>query len=253
VTKAVNIHIVRALRFCGDNTWNYQGILNPYNTLYYILDGNGHIHYGNTIVDLQAGYVYLIPQHLTQHVWCDSFIKKAYIDLHAEIIPGYDVFTNHKDILCKHIGIAHCSHIYEICESNKIKDRLELQGELALTLADFLTEEPQPFSAKIVSLLPLITEMQQKPSARIRREELAAKYGWNVSVLSRTFKKVFGCGIKQYAEQILIARLTEELLLTDKTLQCLAVEYGFCDAYYLSSFFKRHIGVSPTVYRHTHG
>lgn len=79
--------------------------------------------------------------------------------------------------------------------------------------------------------------------------ELAARFGWNPSVLSRSFKQTFGCGIKQYAKKLLTARLAEELLLTDKTLSQLADEYGFCDSYYLSAYFKRCMRVSPLVYR----
>ena len=74
----------------------------------------------------------------------------------------------------------------------------------------------------------------------------------NPSVLSRSFKQVFGCGLKQYVEKLLTARLAEELLLTDKTLQFLADEYGFCDGYYLSAYFKRTMGVSPLEYRRLH-
>ena len=168
-----------------------------------------------------------------------------------ELLPGYDVFADTGKVLCQPLGLERCNRIYALCESG-IRERLALRGELDLILAEFMTKEPKPASAKMISLLPIITDMQQNLSAQIRREDMAAKYGWNPSVLSRTFKQVFGCGMKQYAEKLLTARLVEEILLTNKTLQQLAVEYGFCDSYYLSAFFKRNMGVSPSTYRRIH-
>ena len=91
--------------------------------------------------------------------------------------------------------------------------------------------------------------MQQHMSVRLCRDELAARFGWNPSSLSRSFKQIFGCGLKQYIEKQLTAQIAEELLLTNKTLQQLADEYGFCDACYLSAYFKRGMGVSPRAYR----
>lgn len=95
----------------------------------------------------------------------------------------------------------------------------------------------------------MIEYIQENLSARLRREELATHFGWNPSVLSRTFKRVFGCGVKQYTEKLLTLRLSEALLETNKTLQVLAEEYGFSDGYYLSAFFKRNMGLSPQKYR----
>ena len=251
MTCDLNIHIVRALQYSGDTHWNYHGVFHPYNTLYFVLGGDGHIRYNGSVTDMKPGNAYLIPPHHQHDIWCDTHVKKVYVDVHVELLPGYDVFEDTNKILCQPLGLERCNRIYDLCEGG-IRERLALRGELNLILAGFMTEEPKPVSAKMVSLLPIITDMQQNLSAQIRREDIAEKYGWNPSVLSRTFKQVFGCGVKQYAEKLLTARLVEELLLSNKTLQQLSVEYGFCDSYYLSAFFKRNMGVSPAIYRRIH-
>ena len=251
MTNDLNIRIVRALRYFGDSHWNCQGILYPYNTLYFVLGGDGHIRHNGIVTDMHPGNAYLIPPHHRHDIWCDTYVKKVYVDVHVELFPGYDVFADTGKVLCQPLGLERCNRIYALCEGG-IRECLALRGELNLILAGFLTEEPKPASPKISTLLPIITDMQQNLSAQIRREDMAAKYGWNPSVLSRTFKQVVGCGMKQYAEKLLTARLVEEILLTNKTLQQLAVEYGFCDSYYLSAFFKRNMGVSPSTYRRIH-
>jgi len=248
VTNELNVRIVRALQFQDNSRWNHHGMLYPYNTVYFVLGGDGHIRAGETVTDMQPGWAYLIPAHLRHDVWCSTAVEKAYVDVHAELLPGTDVFSGRREVASLHLGLDRCRSIHACCRGG-VRDRLMLRGELLLVLAGFMTEEPQAVSARMNDFVPMIEDMQQHLSARLRREEIAARYGWHPSALSRAFKQVFGCGIKQYVEKLLVARLAEELLLTDKTLQQLSTEYGFCDAYYLSAFFKRHIGMSPMAYR----
>jgi len=248
MTNELQVRIVRALRFSGDQRWDYQALIYPYNTLYYVTGGNGHIRVHGSVTDMKAGYVYLIPSQLRHDIWCDTHVEKVYIDVHAELFPGYDVFSDTQEVLCQHIGIDRCKRMQQLCAGG-IREHLALKGELLLTLSDFMTAEPKPVSPGMVAFLPMITYIQENLSAQLRRDELAARFGWNPSVLSRTFKQVFGCGVKQYVEKLLTLRLSEELLGTNKLLHQLAEEYGFCDGYYLSAFFKRNMGISPQLYR----
>lgn len=251
MTQDVIIRIVRAPSFRGDQSWNYQGTMHPYNTVYFVTGGNGHIRLDGTVTDMLPGYVYLIPPHVRHDIWCDTHVEKVYVDVHVELLPGYDVFSDTHEVLVQHIGLERCARMHSL-SAGGVRERLMLRGELNLVLAAFMQKEPEPVTAKMAAFRPMITYIQKNLSARLCRNDLAERFGWNPSVLSRSFKQVFGCGLKQYMETLLTARLAEELLLTDKTLQQLADEYGFCDGYYLSARFKRSMGVSPAIYRKIH-
>jgi len=123
-----------------------------------------------------------------------------------------------------------------MCDDS-IRNRLVLRGELLLALSEFM-DKPGPIPAKMALLLPIIEDIRPNLSAQIRREDIAAKYGWNPTVLTRMFQQVFGYSFKEYVQKLLVARISEELLLTKKMLQQLSVEFSFCDAYYLSAFFN---------------
>lgn len=248
MTHDLTIRIVRALYFHGDQRWNFQGTIHPYDTVYFVIGGNGHIRLNGVVTDMLPGYVYLIPPHLHHDIWCDTHVEKVYVDVHVELLPGYDVFSDTQVVLSQYIGEERCQQMRKLC-SGGIRDRLLLRSKLEDALAGFVVMEPQEVSAKTAAFLPMITYIQQNLSVRLRRDELAERFGWNPSVLSRSFKQVFGCGLKQYIEKLLSTRLAEELLLTEKTLQQLAEQYGFSDAYYLSAYFKRCMGVSPLIYR----
>lgn len=251
MTDDIRIRIIRALQFQGDQGWQHRGMLYPYNTVYFVLGGDGHICAGGEITDMRPGWAYLIPANLRHDVWCDSHVEKAYVDVNAELLPGYDLFSGRMDIGKTELGLERCRKIYDSCQGG-VREELQLRGELMLVLAELMTEEPGPVSTRMSAFLPMIEDVQRNLSARIRRNDLAKRYGWNPSALSRAFKLVFGCGVKEYVEKLLVSRLAEELLLTDQTLQQIAERYEFCDAFYMSAFFKRHIGQSPAAYRRLH-
>ena len=251
MTRDIDIRIVRALAFAGGAEWNHPGVIYPYNTVYYVTGGNGHIRHDGGTTDMLPGHVYLIPPHLRHDVWCDSHVEKVYVDVHAQLLPGYDVFAGERRILSREIGLERCESMRALC-SGGLRERLALRGEVILTLAALMEKEPEPVTAGMAEFLPMITYMQRNLSAQLRRDALAERFGWNPSVLSRAFRQVFDCGLKQYIDKLLCARLAEELLLTDKTLQQMADEYGFCDGYYLSAYFKRCMGMAPQTYRHSH-
>ena len=56
MTNELQVRIVRALRFSGDPRWNYQALIYPYNTLYYVTGGDGHIRVNGFVTDMKAGF-----------------------------------------------------------------------------------------------------------------------------------------------------------------------------------------------------
>lgn len=249
MTDEVQLRIIRALPFTGDTEWKHRDISDSYHTVYYILAGDGHIRSRHGVVDLMPGCAYLIPRGLTHDLWCDSHICKAYIDLHVELLPGCDALAGADRVQRLDVGGEVCQRMYEAVQQQSLRARTYLRGQLMTALAAFLPDSLPDLSPLIAPFLPVIEDVQKNLNASIRREAYALRFGWNPSSFSRAFHKAFGCGFKEYVERLLTDRLVEALLVTDKTLQVLADEYGFCDAYYLSAFFKRRTGVSPAVYR----
>ena len=252
MTGDVQLRIVRALPFEGDTAWNYRGICDLHHTIYYVLAGDGHIRTAKGVLDFEPGRAYLIPCGLTHDLWCDSHIRKTYIDFHVELFPGCDALAGADEVRSLPMGIDACRRIFDAAQRNTTRERTFLRGQLLTAVAAFMPDNLPEISPAMQPFLPVMEEMRRSPSALIRREEIAARCGWNPSSFSRAFRKAFGCGFKQYQERLLTERIAEELLVSSKTLQTIAEEYGFCDAYYLSAFFKRTMGTSPAIYRKQH-
>lgn len=247
----IETRFVRALEFRGDPSWNYKSVVYPYNTLYFVLSGDGHVRIGQQVTDLIPEYVYLIPAHTVYDCWCDTGIHKLYIEIHVESLPGLDLLQDRGQVSAFPYDAEKTRLLIQQIQ-NGPAGQLWLRGETEKIIARFLTEtdvKPLPDMARF---RPILTDISRKLSADLRLSDIARSNGWHPSVLSRAFHKTFGCSLKHYVETFLMNAIREELILTKKSIKELAAQFHFCDAYYFSAFFKRHEGISPTRYRELH-
>ena len=243
-----SIRIVRSVHFNSDSRWNYKINLYPYNTFYFVLGGDGHVQVGSAVTDLRPGYVYLIPSNTLYSCWCQSAIRKLYVEATVETIPGKDVFHGFYGVRELPFGME---RIEEMVARNgkSARDRLWFHGEFEKAVSLFLDEEQPPLDPEMLRFKRMLDDVAVNLSADLRLKDIAQKYGWHPSALSRSFHRAFHCGLKHYVDLLLMNRLKQDLITRDVSLQALAGEYRFCDAYYLSAFFKKRAGSSPTLYR----
>jgi AraC-like DNA-binding protein len=62
------------------------------------------------------------------------------------------------------------------------------------------------------------------------------------------FNKHFGCSPLQYRDNLVIEKAKVLLKLEEITVSEVSEILGFTDVAYFSRFFKKHVGVSPSVY-----
>ncbi|MEK4112424.1 iron complex transport system substrate-binding protein [Paenibacillus sp. DS2363] len=78
---------------------------------------------------------------------------------------------------------------------------------------------------------------------------LAEMIGTSPRSLSRKFKQSTGTSPIDYLIQFRLFKAKEMLLLTDATLDEIAVGIGYPDGYYLGRMFKKHTGLSPLQFK----
>lgn len=79
--------------------------------------------------------------------------------------------------------------------------------------------------------------------------EIAEKFGFNPSYLSRTFTKKFGISPKQYILKKKINKACELLITTDLNISIIASSLSFEDQLSFSKTFKKNKGCSPIQFR----
>lgn len=91
--------------------------------------------------------------------------------------------------------------------------------------------------------------LHEQPARTIANEELARLTAMSVNTLLRRFRQVTGTTPHQYVVQLRLASALAALHTTDKSIEQISAEYGFCDRYHLSRAFKRFAHSSPAEFR----
>lgn len=80
-------------------------------------------------------------------------------------------------------------------------------------------------------------------------QELADISKLSVRTLSSKFRKITGQSPYQYQLNAKLDVAKQQLITTNSSIQEIAANIGFCDAYQFSRMFKKHFGLSPSLYR----
>ncbi|GEM_PF-2015676 len=165
---------------------------------------------------------------------------------------------------------------FSIPASFKINSKLLVRdpGRRLLTLAHWLAEEREkPFEkrerllgayiqAVIFEMEKLSKDRPNSPLSHIR-DHIAGSLTENHSVSSlakragmskfhfiRTYRKYSGLSPVQDLLRMRLESACNLLVTTEMTLKQIAVETGFCDEYYFSRMFRKHLGTTPGAFRH---
>lgn len=244
-----SLRLVQAVSYENDQRWNFPFNLYPFHTLYLVEGGDGFVRTNNTLVSLKAGEACLIPAFTLFSCWCESHIKKIYVEFFLDSPSGVDVFFEQGKALTRPLPPGQIAYLKSLKPGGSLKENMRFEGELLCILSTFLSDDSARPVPGMARLRPLLMEIHANLGCDLQVSALAAQHGYSPSSLSHAFKRAFHCTPKQYAQQLLVNVIKHQLLHTDKTIAQIAAEYRFCDAYYLSNFFKRHMGVSPQAYR----
>ncbi len=226
------------------NTWRYNNQFYPHHQLYFVRQGDGYVQTPECTVRIEGGRCYLIPAMTPFICWSDSLIDKVYVEFHLGTGPEQLHYqTNHIQ------SISYSADEYRrllSADLNTPNGRLWLHGEMYRVMSFFTTSV---ISEKEEGLLKAAQYINNNLSASLRIYDIAEEIGWNPATFSKQFKKAYNRSLKAYINKQLANQLCRDLLVSDATLAELAEKYQFCDAYYLSAFFKRIMKISPDSYR----
>jgi AraC-like DNA-binding protein len=240
--------LVQAVQYENDQSWNFPFNLYPFHTLYLVRGGDGYVQTGNTLTALKAGEACLIPAFTLFSCWCESRIQKIFVEFFLDSPSGVNEFFE-QGAFTRPLPEGQVERLTALQPGSTLKENMRFEGELLCILSMFLSDTIPPPAPGLARLRPLLTDIHANLGCDMQLSELARAHGFSPSTLSRAFRRAFQCTPKQYAQQLLVNVIKHEFLHTDKTVAQVAADYRFCDAYYLSNFFKRHMGVSPQTYR----
>ncbi len=262
--------------------WNYRNVISPYYRIYYIDGGSGEISDQLHSLQLEPGYLYIIPSFTLCSLHCNNHLSQYFVQFFEESADGISLFSRSRVVskikatptdidLFKRLleinpgrGINRSDDpkVYEknifYKEYQELNNRqslagyLETQGILLQLMGRLLQsqlhlrQEPHQTPVKIAETIGyILVNLHQKLSVTA----LASRVNQHPDYFSRLFKTFTGERPVSYILGKRIERAQYLLATSRFTYSDIAAQTGFDNLSYFSKTFKKLTGMSPSAYK----
>ena len=232
--------------------WQFYELSSPFNRMYFVLDGKGSIYNNMNQVPIKGGQVYIVPLGQTFNYVCDESLLMFYIHFRIESIAGQDLFEGYKYCVQHPMSVLEIQQLVHLAKNSSVSDLLTCKGIFYQHIGSFV----KPFSQELIEHVKLVGQnrtineyVKEHLSATLKIQDIAKHLRMNPSTLSKGFKKSAGMTLKNYIDGKMIQKAQEHLLISEKHIKDIAFHLQFSDEFHFSRYFKRHTGISPSVYR----
>ncbi len=254
----------------AENGWLYPGEIHDFWEMMYCIKGCAIVCAGEELFELSCGQViffkpmqfhsfrveesnseFFITSFDLNKVFCESLPDKVFKS-------NFDSTKIMNDIISYLTYVASISNMekcnQEICLA---LEKLPYSMNVAINLienfiafllngSDSTLQIVKTNDAKIYS--SALAMIDDNIGQKITVKELAKACNVGQTYLKALFKKYNGLGIHEYILKIKIT-LAKQMLAEGKTVNEIYEELGFTSQSYMSTFFKRETGMSPTKYK----
>jgi AraC family transcriptional regulator len=262
--------------------WNYKNVISPYFRLYYIDAGVGEVSDISTTLELEPGFLYIIPSFTLCNLCCQDHLGQFFIQFFEESSDGISLFANNRSIFkikATAIDVMHFARLLEINpgrginrsdnpriyeknifykEYQELNNRqnmatfMETQGILLQLVSRFLT--PGIFQHKETTRIPFkilnaIGYIQLNLQQDLSVTYLAERANQHIDYFSRLFQQYTGERPIKYIQEKRIERAQYLMVTTGMTYAEIAAQTGFENIFYFSKIFKKVTGMSPGLYK----
>ncbi|MBN1437049.1 MAG: helix-turn-helix transcriptional regulator [Sedimentisphaerales bacterium] len=281
--SSLRVRVVRIDHYCDDNSWSCKNLNSPGNRLYLTTAGEAYIWHHDHQYHLTPGTLHLIPCHISSDHYCPKYFEHYFLYFGSRTALGMDLFSLlecNYHIKADKQELALCDRLREI-NPDKVEQQSHLPLSKKLAVQKLTTFEPQELPRDILEsdgiirmlIAPFLeTAHEHSNSQRIQAihrfrdvlsyiddnlcqpitlEELAHIVHLEQNYFSRLFAQFMGARPIQFINRRRIERAQLLLLSTDKSVNEIALEVGFCDWAYFCRTFKKYMNITPGEYRKT--
>lgn len=269
-------------RVALDSRWNYQHVISPYNRIYYIGDGEGSLSGAGGSVQLEPGFLYIIPSFTLCNMRCDTHLDQYFVQFFEDSTDGISLFAQYRSISKvaatetdrllfnrlleinpgRGINRSDNPKVYEkdvfykeYQELNNLQNisvSMETQGILWQLTAKFLSPNvPDSHGAKMIplKLAETLDYIELNMHAELTVNFLASRINQHPDYFSRQFKAYTGTRPQTHILGKRIERAQYLMATTRMTYVEIASRLGFSDLSHFSKAFKKTTGMAPRDYR----
>lgn len=234
-----------------DKNWNYENAFSPYTRIYFPIDGEGEVIFGNTTYKLKKGNIYIIPTMLGFSYRCENNLDKFFAHVSFSCEDGSDAFWGVDKILTVVDDEGITDKLLSLYESDSLNAVMEIRHLLLSCLIKATKEngimlgEIKNYSSLIKNAMAYINE---NLSASLTVKEVAEKLFISVITLQKRFKKETLKSVGKYIDERVMSACAKEIISGKLNIGEISDKYGFCDRFYFSRKFSEFYGISPKQY-----
>jgi len=255
-----NVKIIQSEYSELDQSWKMNNTIDPFIRLYYIAGGRGRVLCGKQNIALEQDKLYLLPSQTSLTFWTTGYLNIYWAHVQLMLAPGIDIFNviNGK-VMCIPEPEISVIERFKVLGSEKLET---LSGDLrsqalvmelvAYFFQRYNIELPDKFEKDLKRFESVIAMVEKSTGKRWNIPELARRAGLGRVQFSTEFKRVFGMPPAKFIMSKRLEQARYLLLNSKHTLEYIAADLGFSDAFHFSKSFKSGIGISPKEFRTQH-
>lgn len=244
-----------------DATWNTADVCSAYWRLYVNGADGASLRLKDGVYKLPPGRVHFIPPWV--HFTCRNSSELSHFYVHFDLValPGAVVRSTLDAPVSVPVGPLAAQLLGEVRlrvgqQRRKLADELAIKALVHYAVAQLLDCLPAADSARWQTLVygdhtvqAALDHVETHLADKIRNEDLAAVCFLSRDHFARRFRQVVGQTPGSYIAERRVARSAQLLVHTACTIDEIAEVSGFPNRFYFSRVFKRHLGLSPGLYR----
>ncbi len=253
-----------SLSFCGavkyssdkDYSCDYSTTPRPCHNLVFMLEGKGTIISGDDIIQIQKGDILYIPQNSVYLSHWNAIPNCVFHSIHFKFAPNHDPF-NDKIVPVQLLPCDDFEILYDAVKNiQRYQYSKNLTSFLSLSAFYYLGGKLLPNAktkekvSKKNSLTPALLFLEKNYMHNCNVAQLASLCFLSASRFFYLFKKEVGCSPITYKNRVAIRQVAQALLLhKDRSIESIALEYGFKSTIYFTRLFKKIMGKTPSKFR----
>lgn len=237
--------------FVGNQQWNQMGVLSPFGRIYYMIADGGWLETPQGRIDLQPGYMYLIPPYTRVDLRTSFRIEKFYFHFTLRY-AGSEILEGLQQCFQLPLPQERLNRLLMLYQDGSLPDLLELKGIAYSTLAEFIRNSLPDLSLRLLlasEYQTLYAYVDQHLSAHLSAARVCEALDLPYESLRRRFRQDNSITLNQYIQGRIIQKAALQLLMTKQTISDVAAGLGFQDEFYFSRVFKQKMEYSPREYR----
>ena len=249
--QAIISHIGNNLQNLTPRSYRWSTVVQhfPYFRFYLMTAGSMRIQMNNTELNMQSGFMYLIPPLSIKSAAPAEFSKHYFT--HFNMRPFYNFIENYQISNClpwDEQDLALNQILLDNYHLHTIESDLKAQGAFLMLLSKFFRNITAP-SKDAQRFFPVLQYITQHINQNIQIEDLASLMHINKIYFTSLFSQTFSTPPLKFILEKRMLLAQELLMTTSLSVREISEQLGYDNEYYFSTTFKRVVGISPMKWK----